>query len=95
MRKRVVAAVLAGWLALAAAATPERVVLSVRNMTCPACGITIQKALARLEGVGEVVVDPRAGTVAVVFDPQRADVPAIVKAVTDAGFPAHVSERDD
>ncbi len=95
MCKRLVAVVMAGWLALAAAAAPERTVLAVRNMTCPACSITIQKALSKLEGVGEVVVDPRAGTVAVVFDPERTDVPAIVKALTDAGFPAHASERDD
>ena len=44
----------------AALATPATVVmLDAENMTCPACGITIRKALEKVPGVADVLLDPR------------------------------------
>ena len=73
----------------AALATPATVVmLDAENMTCPACGITIRKALEKVPGVTETKVDTRAETVTVTFDASRTDTSAIARAVTGAGFPA-------
>ena len=47
MRKILLSLVFTAWMGLAWAATPKRVVLQVENMTCPACSITIEKALDR------------------------------------------------
>lgn len=75
----------------AALATPATVVmLDVENMTCPACGITIRKALEKVPGVTETKVDTRAETVTVTFDTSRTDTSRIARAVTEAGFPAKV-----
>lgn len=70
------------------AAPPKDVVLDVSNMTCPACSITIEKALDRVAGVAQTRVDTKAGTVTVSFDPARTTVPIVAHAISDAGFPA-------
>ena len=76
------------WLGLAIAATPKKVVLDVENMTCPACSITIEKALDKVPGVTGKQVDTEAATVTVTFDPKRVTAPAVARAISDAGFPA-------
>lgn len=78
------------WVGLAFAATPETVVLDVENVTCAACGLTIEKTLDRVPGVTEQHVDTQAATVKVTFDPARTSEAAVAKAITDAGFPAKV-----
>lgn len=70
------------------AAPPKQVVLDVKNMTCPACSITIEKALGDVVGIARTKVDTSAGTVTVTFDPDRTTVPAVARAISDAGFPA-------
>lgn len=70
------------------AATPKTVVMDVQNMTCAACAITIKAALGKVPGVASTKVDGKAGTVSVVFDPDRTTAQAIAKTVSDAGFPA-------
>lgn len=76
------------WTGIAFAATPKKAVLNVENMTCPACSITIEKALEKVPGVTATQVDTENATVTVSFDSERTTVPAIVRAVTEAGFPA-------
>ena len=76
------------WTGIAFAATPKKAVLNVENMTCPACSITIEKALEKVPGVTATQVDTENATVTVSFDSERTTVPAIVRAVTKAGFPA-------
>ena len=76
------------WTGMALAATPKKAVLDVENMTCPACSITIEKALDKVPGVSKTQVDAEAATVTVDFDAERTNVPAIARAITDAGFPA-------
>lgn len=73
---------------LAWAASPKQVVLQVKNVTCPACSITIEKALDKVSGVTARRVDTRAATVTVTFDAERTSTAAIAKAITDAGFTA-------
>src|SRR3546814_1425781 len=68
MRKWILALVAALSGGAALAATPATVVFDAENMTCPACGITIRKALEKVPGVTETKVDTRAETVTVTFD---------------------------
>lgn len=88
MRKLVIGLVVMMWAGLALAATPKKVVLDVENMTCPACNITIEKALDKVPGVTGRHVDAKAATVTVTFDAERTNVPAVARAITEAGFPA-------
>ena len=76
------------WTGMALAATPKKAVLDVENMTCPACSITIEKALDKVPGVSKAQVDTKAATVTVDFDADRTNVPVIARAITEAGFPA-------
>jgi copper chaperone CopZ len=79
---------------LALAAGLESASFDVENMTCPACAITIEKALERVDGVRGVLVEAEHATVKVEFDPARSTPAAIEAALSGAGFPAQMS-RDD
>lgn len=81
------------WTGVGLAATPKKAVLDVGNMTCPACSITIEKALDKVSGVSKVHIDTKAATVIVDFDAERTDVPAIARAITEAGFPAKARQN--
>ncbi|WBX94493.1 heavy-metal-associated domain-containing protein [Pseudoxanthomonas mexicana] len=89
MRKWLVG-LMAVWVGIAFAATPKKVVLDVENMTCPACSITIEKALEKVPGVTGTKIDTKAATVTVTFDAERTTVSAVAGAITEAGFPANV-----
>lgn len=82
------------WAGVAMAA-PEQVVLEAENMTCPACSITIEKALEKVPGVTDTQVDTEAGIVTVTFDSERTSIPAVADAVTNAGFPARARANGD
>jgi mercuric ion binding protein len=89
MRKWILTVVAVLSLGSALAAAPATVVvLDAKNMTCPACAITIRKALEKVPGVTDTKVDAGAETVTVTFDSSQTDTSAIARAVTEAGFPA-------
>lgn len=67
-------------------------ILSVSNMTCAACPITVKKALSRVEGVSTVKVDFDKKQAIVTFDDAKAGVAALTKATTDAGYPSALVE---
>ena len=91
MRKTLCSFALISWIGLVFAATPKQVVLHVDNMTCPACSMTIEKALDNVPGVTSKRVDTHAAIVTVTFDAERTSAATIAKAITDAGFPAKAS----
>jgi len=70
------------------AADPQTVVLDVQNMTCELCPITVKKALDKTPGVASTKIDFDKKTATVKFDPDRANVAALVKATTNAGYPS-------
>ncbi|WP_426282197.1 heavy-metal-associated domain-containing protein [Lysobacter soli] len=76
------------WAGTVLATTPKIAVLDVENVTCPACSITIEKALDKVPGVSKAQVNTEAATVTVSFDAERTSVPALARAISDAGFPA-------
>ena len=87
MRKTLIAVLLA--LPVAAfAAGPQTVVLDVQKMTCALCSVTVKKALEKVPGVAETKIDYDKKTATVKFDSEKASPTVLVKATTDAGFPA-------
>jgi mercuric ion binding protein len=77
---------------LAVQAAEKTVVLDVANATCDLCGPVVKKALSRVEGVKSVQftgANADSGAVATVtFDDATADVPKLIAAATNAGYPA-------
>jgi mercuric ion binding protein len=57
-------------------------------MTCELCPITVKKALDKVPGVAATKIDLTKKTATVKFDPERANVAALVKATTNAGYPS-------
>jgi periplasmic mercuric ion binding protein len=70
----------------------QSVILDMQNMTCALCKFTIRKALHGVEGVEEANVDYDTKTANVTFNPQKTSVAALIKATTDAGYPATVHQ---
>lgn len=94
-RLSVTAAVLAIVLSpLAAYAGEKTVILNVDNATCALCGPIVKKTLSRVEGVKSVQIkeaNADSGAVATVtFDDATADVPKLIAAATNAGYPARL-----
>ena len=87
MRNLLLAALLVTPLAVTAG-TPQTVVLDVQNMTCELCPVTVKSALGKVPGVADTKIDLATKTATVKFDPDKANVAALVKATTNAGFPS-------
>src|ERR1700684_992421 len=73
--------------------SPETVTLPVLGMTCAACQHHVESALRSTEGVQSARVDLMAHRATVVFDPLRADPPALVEAIRAAGYDAVLPVR--
>ncbi len=72
----------------AAWASPKTVTLHVSGMTCPACPITVKKALEKVSGVSKIDVQYEKKQVVVTFDDAKTNTEALVKATTNAGYPS-------
>lgn len=68
----------------------QTVSFSIQNMTCAMCTLTIKKALQKVDGVEQATVDYASKTATVTFDSSKTDTAALIKATTDAGYPATV-----
>lgn len=64
----------------------RRVVLPVEGMTCASCVSTVAKAIERVEGVSDVVVNLAAETASVSFAPGGRRIAAMCEAVGGAGY---------
>ena len=74
----------------ALAATPQTATLDVQNMTCELCPLTVKKSLEKVPGVSLAKIDFAKKTATVTFDADKANVLALVKATTEAGYPSTV-----
>ncbi len=90
MRKLVAIALVALMPWAAQAAPLQTAVLDVQNMTCALCPLTVKKSLEKVPGVSQVRVDYGKKTATVMFDADKTNALALVKATTDAGFPSTV-----
>lgn len=92
LKTMLVAAVGVLVLAAAAWASPKTVTLNVPGMTCPACPITVKKALEKVGGVSKIDVRYEKKQVVVTFDDQKTNTEALVKATADAGYPSQAEK---
>ncbi len=69
-------------------ASPQTVTLNVSGMTCPACPITVKRALEKVPGVSKVDVRFEKKQVLVTFDDAKTNTDALVKATTNVGYPS-------
>jgi mercuric ion binding protein len=81
-------------LANPAWAGPQTITLTVSNMTCATCPITVKHALTKVEGVSKAVIDFDKKQAMVTFDDARTSTAALIKATTDAGFPSAVKGHE-
>ena len=69
-------------------AAEKTITLAVQHMTCAACPRTVKASLQAVPGVTNVVVSAEDKTAVVTFDDSKAEVDALVKATTNAGYPS-------
>jgi mercuric ion binding protein len=69
-------------------AAEKTVTLAVQHMTCAACPGIVKKSLLAVPGVTAAVVSAEDKTAVVTFDDSKAEVDALVKATTNAGYPS-------
>jgi Cu+-exporting ATPase len=72
----------------------ESVRLQLGGLHCAACAANVERALRRVEGVGEANVNLAAETASVLFDPHRTGVEALIAAVEGAGYEAAMPEPE-
>lgn len=75
-------------LSTSAFAAEKTVTLSVENMTCAACPHIVKGSLAAVPGVSAVVVSFADKIATVTYDDAKAEIPALVRATTNAGYPS-------
>jgi mercuric ion binding protein len=92
MNKLAATVALAVALSAPAFAATKTVTLSVSNMTCAACPITVKKALSRVEGVGAIDVSYEKQEAVVSFDDAKTNVEALTKATEGAGYPSELKK---
>jgi mercuric ion binding protein len=92
MRKLVAMAVLAALFSAPVYAATKTVTLSVSNMTCAACPITVKKALSKVEGVGAIDVSYEKKEAVVTYDDAKTNVEALTKATEGAGYPSQLKK---
>ncbi len=74
----------------AALAGPRTITLDVSGMTCPACPITVKKALEQVDGVTNAKVQLETHQAVVHYDDRRTNEKIITDATFEAGYPSRV-----
>jgi mercuric ion binding protein len=72
-------------------ATTQTVTLSVPDMNCAACPITVKKALTKVSGVSKIEVSLDRREAKVTFDDAKTSTEALTRATKDAGYPSSVA----
>ena len=68
-------------------AAEKTVTLAVKNMYCADCPFIV-RSLQAVPGVSKAVVSYKDKTAVVTYDDSRADVAALTRATTEAGYPS-------
>lgn len=92
MNKRLALLLAAVVITSAWAAGNRTATLSVDNMDCAVCPITVRKALEKVPGVESAKVDFKSKLAVVAFDASKTTPEALTKATADAGFPSSVKQ---
>lgn len=91
MKRFVVLAALAATLSAPAWAAMKTVALSVPDMTCASCPVTVRAALKRVDGVKDIAVIGETD-IQVTYDDARTNVAALINATKNAGYPSSVKQ---
>jgi len=70
----------------------KEVTLKVDHMDCATCPVVVRAALYDLEGVDNVKVSMKDKTVIVIYDDEKLQSSDLATAVTNAGFPAKLTD---
>jgi len=70
-----------------------KVILEVKNMTCPSCTVPVKKSLTRLDGVKEANVTLEPPEAIVIYDPNKIKVEDLIRATTNVGYPSSVKQK--
>lgn len=73
----------------------EKQTLQLRGMSCAACANSIQKAISRIEGVEECIVNYALEEASVTYNPQSTNIETIEQVVENIGYQAFVDEEDN
>ena len=72
-------------------AATKTVTLSVPDMNCAACPITVKKALTKVSGVSKTEVSLDRREAKVTFDDAKTGTEALTRATKGAGYPSTVT----
>ncbi len=81
----------------ASAEGPVRVTARVDGLSCPFCAYGIEKKVKKIEGVRDIRVDIKGGTVTVIYEDRKFFArKRLERAIKDAGFtPGEVKVEDE
>ncbi|KAK7260819.1 hypothetical protein RIF29_27117 [Crotalaria pallida] len=74
--------------------TESKVVFNVVGMTCAACAGSVEKAIKRLPGIREAIVDVLNDKAQVLYYPSMVNKEKICEAIEDAGFEAKIIDEE-
>lgn len=77
---------------LPAFAASRKVTLSVPDMSCAACPITIKKVLSKIDGVVQIEMSVKTRQAVVTYDDAKTHQQALTTATANVGFPSTVVE---
>ncbi|MBG0797049.1 mercury resistance system periplasmic binding protein MerP [Methylocystis sp. L43] len=92
MKKLAAVIAMAAVFSMSAFAATKTVTLSVANMTCATCPITVKKALSKVEGVQSAEVSYEKKEAVVTYDDAKTNVEALTKATEGAGYPSELKK---
>ncbi len=72
----------------------QKAELAIEGMTCASCVARVEKAIGSLEGVDSAVVNLATERATVVYSPGTTSLTAMMDAVKQAGYGAHLVERE-
>lgn len=76
----------------ALAAAPVTVALTIQNMNCGLCPVTVKKALEKVQGVESASVDFDRKTAKVIYDPDQTTPEILTKSTANSGYPSIVQQ---
>ena len=88
MKKLFTSFVLASLVVTPVWAATQTVTLSVPDMTCSACPITVKKALSEVSGVNKIDVSLEKREAVVTFDDAKTTIQQLTDATEFAGYPS-------
>lgn len=71
----------------------KRIVLTVNNIDCATCAMTIERRLKKLEGIEEVGSAIMLNKVFVEYDESKVSSSLIMKAIKKAGYSSYVTRE--